>query len=50
MSDEPNALDPQMIKELGFGVDLVTTFETSGGGGAGVKGQKFQGLGHRIQV
>jgi hypothetical protein len=24
-----------MIKELGFGVDLVTTFETSGGGGAG---------------
>ena len=24
-----------MIKELGFGVDLVTTFETSGGGGTG---------------
>ena len=24
-----------MIKELGFGVDLVTTFETSGGGAAG---------------
>ena len=35
MSDEPNALGPQMIDELGFGADLVTTFETSGGGGAG---------------
>ena len=35
MSDEPNALDPQMIDEPGVGAALVTTFQTSGGGGAG---------------